>query len=756
MHNFLKKLISSFAIVPLLTASMLPALANQEVALKVMNSTAGVPVLAMLQGSAGEMADVAVSNPYGSTTKQKIQLSDTGTAQYWYYNTSVAGNYQFEFNGQKAISQVLAGQPNIARSDLDIDYTTFADQVAEGLLTLKDSYGNPVKGYELSIQTKKDAKVSCSPCLTNGAGQLAFTMKAKKAGLETLTIANTRGSRIFTEEIGFIPRVSPYQEDFRSMSQYGPANNEYGYIPVFDPTRATSSSQGNNDQLLGNTQQEYLAASLFENNRLIAQLEQEVGTQTQSNGLASQQNQVAAVNQVSAFDLYVGQDMNVDSLQLDTEVPAEPKSVTISANSAQDIYIRAVDSNYQTFTGYEGTISFELDPLGPLLPPDFVFNASDQGDNLFELALILPAGDYTLSVKDTENQSILGEIQIISQFGGGASQLNNTNITLSVDSPVTNGVYSQSFSVIGTVSSDNTQIVIKEGALEIARGDADENKSFNIPVQLTDGEHDLDIIATYLVDGSQVTSTMKIEIDQTPPVITSYDTEIPATKAGETFTMNAVAESGSTLEALIDNRSYTFVPGLQDPTQYTLSAVAPALAGDYDVTLRIADNVGNTDEIPTAATLTVGASLQELKNLFGIPGVGTMTLSWDPVEGADSYEISYKTPLSAAASTETSTESSVTIENLVANTSYIFTVWAKDTVGADLSLPTETRALRVLDPPPTAAVSQGGDDGLLRGSADQDMPMRHTSSGPEVYLLIFLSLIVLNCYGQLRKAFARI
>lgn len=737
MKTVLKKFLSVLLIQLLMAVSALPGFAaDPEPSFRVFDTTAGSPAMILLEGDPTTTVGLSITNPFGSTVHQKVRIGEKGTTQYWYPTTTLVGEYFIEYAGQKGSFRVTAGEPNTVKSSFVIDYTSFVDESAQGLLTLRDSYGNAVPGYQLNVSTKKGSSVVCNHnCISNASGQLTFSVKATKTGLETLRVMNQRGSLLVEEQIGFIPRVSSQP----LSSPQGPYFPSSDFIPVADPTRATFNSQGNDDR--------WYSATLFDSSRLVAQIESDLQSVP-----VSVPNALVQANQMAGFDISVGSNLEQQQVLPISSIndSAEPKQVTIASNSAQDILVRAVDSSQTLFANYTGTVRFELTPAGPLLPPDFQFNAADQGTNLFELALILPSGQYTLTVTDTANPLLKGEILITSQLSGAQTQINNTNIVLTLDSPVADGVYSAGFPVQGTTSTDNTQIIVKEGVLELAKSNVDASRSFNFPLDIADGVHDLQIIATYLVDGSQASSTVRVEVDQTPPVITQVESNIPPVKEGENFTMNVIAEANATLDAFIDNRSYTFTPSALDPTKYSLIAAAPALAGEYPITLRISDRVGNTDEMQNAAVLEVLPSLKNIKNLFGIPGAGTMTLSWDPVEGAVSYEVTYLAALGTPSAVLTSSESNLIVENLLAGVSYTFTVTAKDSTGADASLPTDTRALQVL----AAPTAEGGDDTPLRPAADE-APRKHTQSGPEVYLFVLLSIAILHGYAQVRKALAK-
>jgi len=697
----------------------------------------------MVSGEPKEVVTLTITNPFKSTISQNFQLNEAGVLQYWYPQAVVAGEYIVAFKDQITSFSVHAALPDTAKSDLELtDYTAFVGEKIEGKIVLKDHYGNLISGRQLKLENKGNATVNCSNnCRTNGQGVLYFSVNSNKAGLKKLTVLDVQtGSKVFQEDLGFIPQVqapvvnqpySPYQTYGSLPSPY--AASSFDYIPVLDPTQATFDAQGNDDRFLNESFFDYLGADLLSDSKnFLAQAET-------TNTLAQQTG-------VTEFHIIFGTDEEAEF----------EEEATVQANSALDFIVKAVDSQGEVVPGYTGDIEFEIEPSGPLLPPDYTFTGVDQGMALFELALVLPAGEYTLKVRDKTNQQLEGEVKITSQLAGIQS-LNNTEIILTLDSPIANSVYSSTMSVQGRVNTDNTEITVKEGPAELKKVAVDEQNRFNFPLELADGFHTLDITAVYLVDGSQTTTTVEIEVDKTPPVIQQVNADIPPTRAGEEFTMTVEAEAESILKAFINNRAYEFVG---QGTTYTLKANAPLDVGQFPITLQIADKVGNMDTTTAVGTLTVTEALAEIKNLFGIPGLGTMTLSWEPVPGASVYEVTYESILGSSQQPLTTTTSKITVENLAPDVSYIFTVVAKDASGEILSLSTESRALKALAPTSTGITSQPPEEVVpltdLKPSAEvETMPARHTSSGPEVYLLIILSLIMLNFYGKARKAFAQ-
>ena len=755
MKKMARKLLANMVTMTLVLSLVSPAFAAEQGELLVMDTTAGSPALIMVSGEPNEVVDLTITNPLRSTVTQPFQLNAEGSLQYWYPYALTAGVYQVTYRGETANFVVNAGNPDSKKSILELnDYTAYTGEKIEGKIVLKDAVGNLIVSRGLDIRGTSSTNVVCANnCRSNQQGAVYFSINSQKPGIKNLMVVDMENSReLFQEDLGFIPKVQTVQNNFmpsvNPYQTYFEPSSDFSYFPTYDPTRATVNAQGNDDRFLApssfsyDTQDYYGASLLGTSRKFLNQVLENTSVASNSNSALF----VQSTQQAQSFEIVFGTDKQ-------GLFEAEK---TVEANSALDFVVRAVDAQKMIVPSYTSRIEFEISPNGPLLPPDYSFTQVDQGAALFELAMVLPAGEYTLTVTDATNPQIKGEVKISATLQSIPS-LNNTNIDLKVDSPVAKGIYSNIISVQGSTNTDNTEISIKEGAAELKKIPVDEQKRFNTSLELDDGLHKLDIVAVYLVDGSQTQTTIELEVDKTPPVITQVDSNIPPVRANENFTMKVEAEADSTLKAFINNRAYEFTG---QGTAYTLNARAPLDVGQFPVSLQISDKVGNIETAANVAVLTVTEPLSEIRNLFGIPGVGSMTLSWDPVTGALSYEVQYKSILGASENFVTD-KNRITIENLDPELSYVFTVQAKSGTGDLLSIATDSRALKSLASTGGAAVTQpvtmpGASSSDLKPAATtevQTMPVRHTKSGPEVYGLILLSLLALSGYGRLRRAF---
>ncbi len=744
--------------------------------LRVMDTTAGTPALIMLNGEPKEVVSVTITNPYQSTITQKFQLSKEGVLQHWYGQAVVAGDYQVFAKDEQVTFSVLPGLPDPKLSRLELsDYTTYVGKAIQGSLSLKDFYGNVISGRKILLEQEGNAQVNClNACRSDGKGIVQFSIMSQKAGLKELRVIDAeKNLKIYEEDLGFIPQVqaplanyntqynqlpaqygagyspyiNPYTTQYSTQESFAlPAlpslNSSFNYNPYIDPSRANADSQGNDDRNLpanwNRGVSPFLEANLFQDN-LLAQI----------NDVTSGTTVAQSSGQVDHLEVIFSNDS-------DEEFKEE---VTVPAQTALDLIVRAVDVNGKKVEKYTGNIEFELSG-GGLVPNDYLFSEVDKGEALFELALVLPSGDYTFTVRDKDRPSVDAEVEITSQFQG-IPNLNNTNIQLSIDSPVANSVYANEVVVQGSTSTDNTEIIVKEGPLELARGPVDENKKFSFILNdLSEGNKNIEVFALYGPDGSETSVVTSFLVDKSGPVITQVNIPDEAIKAGEAYEITAIADERATLEVFINNLSYEF--DSKTNGEYVLNTFAPLDEGDYPVHVRATDEIGNITDSPNVGVLKVIPGLKDIPNLFGIPGVGTVTLSWGALEGASSYEVTHKSIVGSSQEVLTTTEPRITVQDLSPNLSYIFTVTAKDAKGVLFSKATDSKAIKVLeapvasapviDTPSTPVVTLPTLDQPKAAADTRDtMPVRHTKSGPEVYLLIIASLIVLNLYGKARR-----
>jgi hypothetical protein len=119
-------------------------------------------------------------------------------------------------------------------------------------------------------------------------------------------------------------------------------------------------------------------------------------------------------------------------------VVSSPSSVT--AGSALQFTVTALDAYGNTVTGYRGTVKLTSSDPQAVLPANYTFGASDKGVHVFSVTL-KTAGSQTITVADTANSSVTGTSGPVTVSPAAAA-----HFTISAQASVTHGT-SFSFTV---------------------------------------------------------------------------------------------------------------------------------------------------------------------------------------------------------------------------------------------------------------------------------------------------------------------
>src|SRR5262249_25697293 len=94
--------------------------------------------------------------------------------------------------------------------------------------------------------------------------------------------------------------------------------------------------------------------------------------------------------------------VNIGAYQASASAFVLTAPATITAGTAFDVTVKAVDMFGQTALGYRGTVTFSTtdpDP-GVVLPAAYTFTAADQGMHTFGGFTLITPGAQTLTVED--------------------------------------------------------------------------------------------------------------------------------------------------------------------------------------------------------------------------------------------------------------------------------------------------------------------------------------------------------------------
>jgi hypothetical protein len=757
MKKLLKVTIWLYSIFLLLAVSGQTAAAQQDPSLKILNNQliAGQSLLVMAASEPNTTVQLAFTNPYGSSTVQQVQVNSTGIAQYWYQQTKLAGIYSVSYNGNTQSFTVNADKPDAAQSSFVLsDYTIPQGKTTEAEIVLRDQYGNPVINSRVELTSKKNTLITCTNhCVTDRNGKVTVAFKTRQQGLDQLRVVSGEGT-LLQAELGILPTLT---QDSYSMGSLGfsdyNAAPQYNSLSFLNPLTDRYQASGNDDMYIARS-----SSPTFSYKGLSDYFSADLVTPNSSGSNSTLANNTAQ-GQIAGFEIIFGSD-HTDTYE---------NQITVSANTALDFFIKAVDASGNVVTNYMGEVEMKIDPVGPMLPgtitgsntSTFSFGALDQGIKDFALSLILShlqAGHYTLTVSERLNPNITGEVEISTTLAA-VTPATQTSLVLTVNSPAANGVYSGDISLQGTTNTDNTDIIVTEGGLEIKKLSVSPDKTFQDVLSLADGPHTLQIKALYRVDNTESVTTVQLEVDNTPPIIQQVTAPTDPVRPGENFTITATASEGD-LIAIIDNVPYDFVKG--SGLEYSLTKPAPQNLGTHPIHIRAVDAAGNSVEQSNIGNLVVIEALQEITGIIGFPpSAGALTLSWDPVQGADHYDVTYQSILGSSQDALRADTNEITVDNLTPETHYIFTIEAIGPGGTKLSLLSRSQSLLVLGSATgettPAVVASPNDQGGQYGAAEpqvQTTPTKHSQTGPEVYVYILFSLLILHLYGKMRRRMA--
>ena len=266
------------------------------------------------------------------------------------------------------------------------------------------------------------------------------------------------------------------------------------------------------------------------------------------------------------------------------------------------ITVRAIDASGQVATGYLGTIHFTSSDPAAVLPPDYQFNAGDEGSHTFEVALET-AGKQSIEVADVDTGSIDG-----SQAGVVVTPGKLDHLVLSPDG--------------ATLEADGVQAYTAE-ALDAAGnslGDDTANTIFTIddPGTCNGALCGSSVADRYVVTGTDGTATGEAILHVVPIgldhlVVSPTDATIAAGKSQE-YTAEGFDADGNTLGDVTS--ATTFTVGKGSPC--SAAVCSPTLPGDY--TVKATDGLA-------VGTATLHVKVGPLNHLVLSPSSATVFMS---------------------------------------------------------------------------------------------------------------------------------
>lgn len=280
----------------------------------------------------------------------------------------------------------------------------------------------------------------------------------------------------------------------------------------------------------------------------------------------------------------------------------------VPVNTAQTIKITARDSNQNIAKDYTGTILFATpDDENATLPSEdgeFTFSDTDRGEFTFNLAMTFTKlGMQDVQVFDSDDWSIKGEQKINVVEQNGSSQTPDPVGTLEIKTPTDNSELStKTINVLGKGSA-NDQLKIFDNDVKIGETEVDSDGVFTFTATtLSEGLH-----VIYAKGVEDVSSSINITIDSTPPVIDSFtinpEGEI---ETSSSYKITIQSEPNlRTIQVRINGIPEQMVESSQEKGKYEVTLIAPQIGWDYSLDVILTDYLGNKGEYLNKGLLNV-------------------------------------------------------------------------------------------------------------------------------------------------------
>lgn len=736
----MKKILNVALALCLVYTSAFNALAADSKALFVTDSKAGETGKIFVNGPVNTELTVVFVSPQGKRTARVVKTDGEGKVDTDYEAPKTAGRFEAYISGMQSKSTVSFDispwqTPSTDESKISLSSKSgFADgeDVVEAKVIAKDEKGDAIQGLSVKLLCD-DEGVTVDPAkqITNEHGYAAFTLTSITEGTKTIYAYDAEGNSIANATVKFLGMEDESEISGTTANQmYGmyPQYPTYGYPMMYPYPMAYGQQYGNDLSDLQN---------LSEKLKNLEDVLSAVNTKTNGGGdylgasLLDVRKVYAEGGSVDHFEITGLEDMEIEM--------GEPVSFTVTA----------LDAEEQLVEDYQGTVTFESTAEDTLLPSDYTFELADQGEHEFTLALtILSEGTQTLTVKDTDDETIMGEFEI---GEGGTEAVTKPVATIELDSPLAGTYASTAQTVSGTTQKDST-VTIYDGTTVLGSINTDDDGKFSFQVSgLKEGKHEIYIMSEHLPTG-EITDSKKVEVivDITPPVVS----KITVTPTGEIeaetpFSITVESETESEISVVLNNLSYELTE--QTKGVYTGQIMTPATEGQYAISILAKDKFGNDATYPGETKLTVKPKKKPVANVLAISEEEAIQVDWDIFPNAARYRVSY-------GKSETSmTQKIVTLDsapswklrNLEGGTDYFLQIEALSASGQVISLPSEVASARALVkveavlPPVTggagATITQPPTGGEV------------TQTGPELYFVPIASILFLDMYARIRR-----
>jgi len=289
-------------------------------------------------------------------------------------------------------------------------------------------------------------------------------------------------------------------------------------------------------------------------------------------------------------------------------VEGKTDDINVTANQAFSLTVKALDNDLATADGYTGTISITSTDTQAQLPTNYTFTAADRGQKTFNLALTLvTAGEQTVTVTDSTNPAITGEVSVTVSVGTVGTGTTNGTGKPTIITPTNDSTVNRSqIDITGTTLPD-VQVSIFDGERLLSTVNADRNGNFSYTTDsLTDGTHTIKVQVTNSSGQTLASDPIQVRVDTAPPVLQSVTVNPLEVDGASRVTISISTEPELTsVKAIADQRAITLAPVPAQSGSYSGEFIAPQAPGIYPVDIEVTDKFNNTSKYNAQATIKV-------------------------------------------------------------------------------------------------------------------------------------------------------
>ena len=292
----------------------------------------------------------------------------------------------------------------------------------------------------------------------------------------------------------------------------------------------------------------------------------------------------------------------------------------VVVNTPTDITVEVEDNEGSLIEDFAGTISFVSSDELAILPRDYTFTELDRGTHTFANAVtFITTGNQTIDIYDDTN-TLPQKFSI--EVLGSAGTLEAPIIA----SPLGGGLANKTIPLLGFAEANSNLAILVNGQF-FAEGESDESGRFLFEIDLLDGQHEI-TVAILNSDGSISTTSeaIKIEMDQTPPVVENIqldpgnkvvvDTLMKVNVKGEPELENVQLHIGEDFIKLEETKAGIY------SGEFTVSA-----SGAYFLNLELVDSAGNIGSYPEITSL-LAVSATPAVTIIATGCDGKILLEW--------------------------------------------------------------------------------------------------------------------------------